>query len=321
MKTDYQGRRFQSLRLSLTAACNLACSYCVPTGMRLSATNREMSSDEMIKSVRLLCRQLGIQKVRLTGGEPLISAKLDRVLPELNQLGLDDISLTTNGQLLEKKAAFLKDNGINRINVSLDTLDEKKFRTLTRGGELQKTLAGIEAAIKVGLKIKVNMIPILNSNDDEVVRVLEYCLERGIELRYIELMRMGHLAKHEKFVEEFVSLNRLLEMIGAKYVVQEIGLNMGSTSRRYQVEGGGTFGVIANESAPFCGSCNRLRLTAEGDIYGCLSSSQKFPIRHLIDMPPEQAEDKLSTLLTAALATKQNVSFFGSTTQMMTVGG
>lgn len=321
MIKDHQGRSFQSLRVSLTTACNLSCTYCVPEGEQLKCKQNELSSEEIVKAVRLLVSYLGITKVRLTGGEPLISRKLDTLLPQLKALGISDISLTTNGQTLEKKAAFLKENGMDRINVSLDTLDVKNFTSITRGGDLEKTLRGIKQAQQEGIRVKVNMIPIRNMNEGEILSMLDYCLDHDIELRYIELMRMGHLAQKEIFEKKVVPKSFILEQIGEKYSIQEGITPLSATATRYMIPGRGSFGIIANDSAPFCLHCDRLRLSSEGDLRGCLSSTQTFPLKNLLDLPYEAAQEKLETLLRAALATKRELSFDGTGVLMKSVGG
>ena len=195
MIVDRQGRRFRNLRVSLTAACNYACTYCVPNGKRLVAAQDELSADALARGVAYLIEAAGIERLRITGGEPLVSTRLDPFLRQVSQLGLDDISLTTNGQLLERKLPLLVECGIRRLNVSLDTLDASAFRSIARGGDLASVLAGMEAAREAGMKIKVNMVPLRGQNLAQVLPLLDYCLERGFELRFIELMRMGHLAR------------------------------------------------------------------------------------------------------------------------------
>lgn len=194
MIVDRQGRRFRNLRVSLTAACNYACTYCVPDGKRLVAAQDELSAEAMLRGVAYLIEAAGIERLRITGGEPLVSPKLDSFLRGVSQLGLTDISLTSNGQLLARKLPLLLECGIRRLNISLDTLDAAAFRSIARGGDLATVLDGLQQARAAGMQIKVNMVPLRGQNLDQVLPMLDYCLANDFELRFIELMRMGHLA-------------------------------------------------------------------------------------------------------------------------------
>lgn len=322
MIVDRQGRRFRNLRVSLTAACNYACTYCVPNGKRLVAAQDELSADAMARGVAYLIEAAGIERLRITGGEPLVSTRLEPFLRQVSQLGLDDISLTTNGQLLERKLPLLVECGIRRLNVSLDTLDAEAFRSIARGGDLATVLAGMEAAREVGMKIKVNMVPLRGQNLDQVLPLLEYCLERGFELRFIELMRMGHLARDANaFNQQFVGLPELLELIGSRYQYVQASAAVDATALRYAIPDVGHFGVIANESVPFCRTCSRLRLSSTGWLHGCLSSSNRHFVGDLLDKPRHQALPALQRLLVKALGDKQDLAFSGGVTVMKIIGG
>ena len=214
MIVDRLGRKFTNLRVSLTAACNYACTYCVPNGKRLMKAENELSVAELVKAVILLRQATGIDKVRVTGGEPLITPKFDDFLLAIMDLGLVDVSLTTNGQLLTGKRDVIAYSGLRRMNISLDTLNPLKFKRIARGGDLDTVLRGIESMLELGLKLKINMVPMRTENLSEVVPMLRYCLERGIELRFIELMRMGHLLGANGFAADFVSMETLLDEIG-----------------------------------------------------------------------------------------------------------
>ncbi|MFQ6575608.1 GTP 3',8-cyclase MoaA [Pseudomonas sp. UM16] len=322
MIVDRQGRRFRNLRVSLTAACNYACTYCVPDGKRLVAAQDELSAQAMARGVAYLIEAAGIERVRVTGGEPLVSPKLETFLTSIADLGLDEISLTTNGQLLARKLPLLRAAGIRRLNVSLDTLDPDAFRRIARGGDLATVLDGMEQASAAGMKIKVNMVPLRGQNFDQVVPLLDYCLARGFELRFIELMRMGHLARDSNaFLQQFVSLEHLLQLIGERYEYLQANAPVDATALRYQIPGQGYFGVIANESVPFCRTCSRLRLSSTGWLHGCLSSSNRHFIGDLLDKPRHQALPALQGLLVKALGDKQPVAFSGGATVMKIIGG
>lgn len=322
MIVDRQGRRFRNLRVSLTAACNYACTYCVPDGKRLVAAQDELPADSLVRGVAYLMEAAGIERLRVTGGEPLVSPKLDAFLQGVSRLGLQDIAITTNGQLLSKKLPLLLDCGIRRLNVSLDTLDTDAFRRIARGGDLTTVLKGLDEARAAGLKIKLNMVPLRGQNLDQVVPLLDYCLEHGFELRFIELMRMGHLAHDPNaFHQQFVSLQELLERIGERHPYIQANAPVDATAIRYEVPGQGFFGVIANESVPFCRTCSRLRLSSTGWLHGCLSSSNRHYVGDLLDKPRHQALPALQRLLVRALADKQEVAFSGGVTIMKIIGG
>ncbi|MBD9631253.1 GTP 3',8-cyclase MoaA [Pseudomonas sp. PDM19] len=322
MIVDRQGRRFRNLRVSLTAACNYACTYCVPDGKRLVAAQDELSADLLVRGVAYLIEAAGIERLRVTGGEPLVSPKLDAFLHGVSRLGLRDIALTTNGQLLSKKLPLLLDCGIRRLNVSLDTLDADAFRRIARGGDLATVLKGLDEARAAGLKIKLNMVPLRGQNLDQVVLLLDYCLEHGFELRFIELMRMGHLARDPNgFSQQFIGMAELLELIGERHPYIQADAPVDATALRYEVPGQGFFGVIANESVPFCRTCSRLRLSSTGWLHGCLSSSNRHYVGDLLDKPRHQALPALQRLLVRALADKQEVAFSGGVTIMKIIGG
>jgi GTP 3',8-cyclase len=322
MIVDRQGRRFRNLRVSLTAACNYACTYCVPDGKRLVAAQDELSAEAMLRGVAYLIEAAGIERLRITGGEPLISPKLEAFLRGVSQLGLADISLTSNGQLLTRKLPLLLECGIRRLNISLDTLDAAAFRRIARGGDLATVLDGLQQARAAGIQIKVNMVPLRGQNLDQVLPLLDYCLVNGFELRLIELMRMGHLACDSNgFQGQFVGMPELLALIGSRYEYAQADAALDATALRYVIPGVGHFGVIANESVPFCRTCSRLRLSSTGWLHGCLSSSNRHYVGDLLDKPRHQALPALQGLLVKALGDKQGVAFSGGATVMKIIGG
>jgi cyclic pyranopterin phosphate synthase len=322
MIVDRQGRRFRNLRISLTAACNYACTYCVPDGKRLVAAQDELSAEAMLRGVAYLIEAAGIERLRITGGEPLVSPKLDSFLRGVSQLGLADISLTSNGQLLARKLPLLLECGLRRLNISLDTLDAEAFRSIARGGDLATVLDGLQQARAAGMQIKINMVPLRGQNLDQVLPLLDYCLANGFELRFIELMRMGHLARDGNgFLRQFVGMPELLSMIGEHHAYTQASAPLDATALRYEIPGRGFFGVIANESVPFCRTCSRLRLSSTGWLHGCLSSSNRHYVGDLLDKPRHQALPALQGLLVKALGDKQEVAFSGVATVMKIIGG
>ena len=321
MIVDHLGRQFRNLRLSLTAACNYACTYCVPDGKRLLPANAELEADEMVRAVRLLIDTAGIDKLRITGGEPLLTPKFDTLLPEVMRLGLEDVSVTTNGQLLPRKAQLIVNAGLKRINVSLDTLNAEHFRDIARSGDLATVLRGIDLMLEAGLKVKVNMVPMRHKNDDQILPLLDYCLERGIELRFIELMNMGHLQGNALFEVQFFSMQDILDLIATRYEFARTDAPFDSTAARFEIPGAGVFGIIANESEPFCRTCSRLRLSSNGKLYGCLSNARSHDMTEVLKLPDALAMVRLQKMLDSALGDKQLASFSGEVTVMKFIGG
>jgi cyclic pyranopterin phosphate synthase len=241
MIVDALGRRFRNLRISLTAACNYACTYCVPDGKRLQAATHELDTDELVRAVQLLMDAAGIERLRITGGEPMLTPKFDAFLPAVMELGLQDVSVTTNGQFVLRKLDVLARSGLKRINVSLDTLDPDRFRHIARSGDLPTVLAGLEALVEAGIKVKINMVPMRTANADQILPMLDYCLERGFELRYIELMQMGHLRGSPAFQRDFLGMAEILEAIGSRYEFTRTDAPYDSTAVRYEIPGAGCF--------------------------------------------------------------------------------
>ena len=322
MIVDRQGRRFRNLRISLTAACNYACTYCVPDGKRLVAAQDELSAEAMVRGVAYLIEAAGIERLRITGGEPLVSPKLEHFLRGVSRLGLQDIGLTSNGQLLSRKLPLLLECGLKRINVSLDTLDPVAFKRIARGGDLPTVLQGLAEARAAGLKIKINMVPLRGQNHEQVLPMLDYCLENGFELRFIELMRMGHLAREgASFQQQFYGMPELLEKVAERHEFVQAPAPLDATAMRYEIPGRGFFGVIANESVPFCRTCSRLRLSSTGWLHGCLSSANRHYIGDLLGKPRHEALPALQRRLMQALGDKQELVFAGGVTVMKIIGG
>lgn len=321
MIVDSLGRRFRNLRVSLTAACNYACTYCVPDGKRLQPAAHELSADEMVYAVSLLVDAAGIEKLRITGGEPLLSPKFEELLPKVMKLPLHDISVTTNGQLVQRKIDVILESGLKRINVSLDTLDPERFRAIARSGDLATVLDGLESLRAAGLKIKINMVPMRTRNADQIMPMLEYCLERNFELRFIELMSMGHLRYGNQFQHDFLGMEEILQTISQRYEFTRTDAPYDSTAVRFEIPDAGFFGIIANESEPFCSSCTRLRLSSNGFLYGCLSNAAHHDMKPVLALPHHQAMAQLQSLLVRALGDKQDLSFKGEVTVMKFIGG
>lgn len=319
---DAQGRCLGNLRVSLTSACNYACIYCVADGKRLQARNDGLPLDKLLLAVEYLKTVNPLERLRITGGEPLISPLFDGFMKAVRRFGFKDVSLTSNGQLLSRKLPLLLEAGVKRINISLDTLDAEAFKRIARGGDLATVLEGIDRALAAGLQVKINMVPLRGHNQDQILPLLEYCLTRGMELRFIELMRMGHLARDdETFRQQFYGLAEILELIGQHHLFSAAPSAPSATALRFDIPGQGYFGVIANASAPFCGSCNRVRLSASGWLHGCLSSSQSHYLGDILELSRDLALTRIRELSRRALMDKQPTHFTGDVMIMKVIGG
>ena len=294
----------------------MACTYCVSSIKDHKRSPEELSTEELLKLVSLLVKHAGIEKVRLTGGEPLLYPKISAIISEIHKMGIKSIGLTTNGQLLSRNAKKLHDSGLNNVNISLDSLDPINFKKMGRVGHLRRTLDGIESCLSLGLTVKVNMVVIKNENDNEVIDMLKYGVKNGIEIRYLELMGMGLL--HKKNENQQVKMDEILNIIASRFSIKPARAEYDSTSLRYSIPGG-YFGIIPNKSAPFCSTCSRLRLTSDGNLIGCLSNPSPISVRHLLKNP--DPENQLQKIVKKSISYKQDVAFTGSSLVMSRVGG
>ena len=275
---DRFGREITYLRISVTELCNLRCRYCMPEDGICKKTHEEMlTEDEIITAVEAAA-SLGIRKLRITGGEPLVKKNIVSICRRAAAVpGIRELCITTNGTLLPELAKPLRDAGVSRVNISLDTLDPEKFRYISRVGELEQTVAGIRAALDAGFeKVKLNTVLIGGFNDDEIPALAELTRRYPIDLRFIELMPMYDSGDFgpEAFIPYTVVLDRLpgLEPMATD----------GGVARLYRLPlAQGNIGLISPVSAHFCGTCNRLRLTADGKLKPCLHSGDEFSIKGL----------------------------------------
>ena len=276
---DQYGRRIEYLRISLTDLCNLRCVYCMPEEGVCKLPHDRILSLEEVAEIAGAAVELGIRKIRLTGGEPLVRRGIVELVRSLRALpGLRELVLTTNGILLPELAQPLRDAGLDRVNISLDTLDAEKYRRLTRGGDLEKALEGIRAAEAAGFApIKLNAVLLGGVNDDEIPALCELTKERPIEMRFIELMPIGDALYFGP--EACIPVDTVLERMPG---LQPLPRAHGSVARRYTLPGAvGTVGLISPVSCSFCSECNRVRLTADGFMKPCLHSAEEFPLRGL----------------------------------------
>jgi cyclic pyranopterin phosphate synthase len=322
---DSFGRSIDYLRVSVTDRCNLKCVYCVPkTGVPHIHGSGILSSDEIARFVSIV-NGFGLRKVRLTGGEPLLRPDIVRLVSLIKATGIRDLSLTTNGIRLADMAEDLKKAGINRVNVSLDTLDPDKYRAITRGGDIHRVLEGIKKAEEAGLyPVKINVVPMPGLTDDEIRKFASLTFEKDYHIRYIEFMRMGrneaigkagHLTKRE-IMDRVSELGRLVPLT----------FRGGGPSRNYRIEGArGVVGFISPVTDHFCGSCNRLRLTAAGMLRPCLFSNVELDVRALLRCGA--SDEEVDKLFQRAVAVKpagyslEREEIFMGLSSMSEIGG
>jgi GTP 3',8-cyclase len=294
MLTDAYGRVATDLRVSLTDRCNLRCAYCMPPeGLDWLPSPAVLTGDEIVRLITIGVEALGIREVRFTGGEPLLRPDLADIITATAALKpRPDISLTSNGIGLKRRAAALKTAGLDRINVSLDTLRPEVFRKLTRRDRLDDVLTGLAAAAAAGLTpVKVNAVLMRDLNDDEAPELLAYCLERGYELRFIEQMPLD--AQHGWKRTEMVTAGEVLASLSAAFELSDdIERTRGAApAETFLVNGGpARVGVIAAVTQPFCGACDRVRLTADGQIRNCLFARSESDLRSALRSGATDAE-------------------------------
>ena len=284
MMGDLYNRPVKDLRISVTDRCNFRCIYCMPQDEYEWIEKKEILTFEEITRLARLFIQLGVDEIRLTGGEPLVRRNLERLIAQLSALeGLRGVCLTTNGSLLAEKVEALQKAGLKRINVSIDTLDPEKFKRITKRGDLGKVLEGLFAAQRCGLKpIKINAVIERGVNEDDILKLVEFSREHDFAIRFIEYMDVGNA--NNWTTEKLVPKKEIIEIVGARYPLREVGRDDGSApSVDYEfVDGRGEIGVIASVTEPFCSACNRARLTSDGKLVTCLFSQIGHDLKGLL---------------------------------------
>lgn len=281
---DAYGRPITYLRISLTDRCNLRCVYCMPAhGVKFAPRDELLTDEELLTVVRAAAR-IGFSRLRLTGGEPTVRPNLVELVRAMAQIpGVEDISMTTNGLLLERLAADLAKAGLRRINISLDTLDPERYRIMTRGGRIERVFAGIAAAEAAGLTpIKLNAVVVRGLNDHEVPALAGLTLERPWQVRFIEVMPLEGVADvHDNGLVTSAETRARIE---ATYgPLEQLEAPLSDPARVYRIRGArGTIGFISPVSEPFCAYCNRIRLTADGKLRLCLLRPDEVDIRELV---------------------------------------
>lgn len=289
-------RKITYLRVSITDRCNYRCIYCKPEEQFKFIPHEEILRYEEIVEIVQEAVNLGITKVRITGGEPLVRKGIIGFIKKLKEIEkLEDISLTTNGFFLSEYAEKMKVAGLSRVNISLDSLRKDKYRKITWGGDLERVLGGINSALKVGLlPIKINTVLIRGINDDEVEDFVRLAIEKPLNIRFIELMPSGEEIK-DNYNDKFISVLEIKESLVKKYSFSPIDISSGNgPAKYYQIEGGkGTIGFITALSQHFCQSCNRIRLTSEGKIRSCLFSNQEIDLKKVIREVGNTGKDQI----------------------------
>ncbi len=328
---DSFGRRARDLRISITDRCNFRCTYCMPAdGLAWLDRDELLTYEEQARVARLCVERFGFESVRVTGGEPTLRAHLPRLFELLAPLGVD-LAMTTNGVRLPDLAPDLAAAGLRRVNVSLDSLRPATFRTLTRRDELERVLAGIDAALDAGLDpVKVNCVVIRGVNDDEVVDLAAYGRDRGVGVRFIEFMPLD--APGEWSMDQVVPAREILERIDAAFPLEEVSAPAGHVepaARHRYVDGRGDVGVIASVTEPFCGDCDRVRITAEGRFRTCLFALDEIDVREILRRPDPTAavDDAVAAAIAGAVGAKWaghrigQVDFVRPARSMSQIGG
>ncbi|MDT8428998.1 MAG: GTP 3',8-cyclase MoaA [Pseudomonadales bacterium] len=307
---DTFGRRVDYVRLSVTDRCDFRCVYCMTEEMQFLPRSQVLSLEE-IHTVARAFTELGVDKIRLTGGEPLVRNNILSLIRNIGQLpGLKELLLTTNGAQLDKYAAPLRDAGVNRINISIDSLDAERFQRISRVGKLDKVLAGIEAARAQQFeRIRLNAVIMKSYNEDEVLRLTDYALERGLDIAFIEEMPLGQASEHDR--ESTVCSNEWVrQQIEQKYALLSSAETTAGPSRYYQVPGHKSrIGFISPVSHNFCETCNRVRVTVEGRLLLCLGNEHSVDLREVLRSKTADFAD-LKQAIIDAMAIKPERHYF-----------
>lgn len=288
---DGFGRQVTYVRMSVTDRCDFRCVYCMGEDMTFLPREKVLTLEEM-SLVAEAFAQLGVNKIRLTGGEPLVRRNVMELIRHIGDLPqITDFAMTSNGSQLGRMSEDLKVAGLKRLNISLDSLDAERFRQLTRKGDLNQVVAGIDAAVATGFKgIKLNAVILKGRNDHEILDLLEFAIERGIDISYIEEMPLGEISEHER-EETYCSSDEVREVIAQRYELVPTTEKTDGPSRYFRIPGLKTkVGFISPHSHNFCGTCNRVRVTAEGRLLLCLGNEHSVDLRAIIRANPGEIE-------------------------------
>jgi len=308
--TDSFGREVNYLRLSVTDRCNLRCTYCMAEDMTFLPKQQILSLEELRDTAAAFV-ELGVRKIRLTGGEPLIRRDILKLVGSLASLpGLDELAMTSNGVMLPSMAQPLKDAGLSRINISIDSLKPERFRSLTRVGDLHEVLAGIQTAGAVGFKrIKLNAVILAGFNDDEVLDLARFAVDNHMDISFIEEMPLGEISSHKRSNTQITS-EQIRQQLDQEFNLVDSAESTGGPSRYAAVAGTESkIGFISPLSNNFCSSCNRVRLTAEGRLLLCLGNEHSVDLREILRSYPGDGE-RLKASIIAAMDNKPERHYF-----------
>lgn len=311
MLQDRFGRTINYLRISVTDRCDFRCVYCMAEEMSFLPKKQLLTLEEITQIAEAFVT-LGVTKIRITGGEPLIRRNLLQLFDNLVDLpNLEELTLTTNGSHLARYATALAQRGVKRVNVSLDSLHPLRFKIITRAGNLNRVLEGIDAAITAGLRVKINSVILKNRNADEVPNLTQFALEKQLDISFIEEMPLGEIQEHQR-QEEFVSSQRLRELIEHQYtlVPEQTQRADAGPSRYWSVPGHTSrIGFISPHSDNFCASCNRVRLTAAGRLLLCLGNEHSVDLKAIVRQHPHD-QNKLQQAIVNSLSLKPEKHHF-----------
>ncbi|AVV35064.1 MAG: GTP 3',8-cyclase MoaA [Cobetia sp.] len=296
---DDFGRRIRYVRLSVTDRCDFRCVYCMSEEMTFLPRDEVLSLEEIALLARAFV-ELGVEKIRLTGGEPLVRRDIGKLVDEIGALeGLKDFSMTTNGAGLAKHAAQLKAAGMSRLNISLDSLDPERFKALTRTGDLNKVIAGIRAAREEGFRIKLNAVVLKGRNDHEVVSLVEFAREEGLDISFIEEMPLGQVSDHGRD-ETFCSSDDVQARIETRYpLIPTLEDSLGPARYFRMADSESRVGFISPHSHNFCSTCNRVRVTVEGRLLLCLGNEHSLDLRDIMRRHPGDIEPLKAAIIDA----------------------
>lgn len=327
---DPFGRIIRDLRISITDRCNFRCTYCMPEeGMQWLPRSEVMTFEEIERLARLFVERYGVEGIRLTGGEPTVRAHLPTLVEKLAAIdgpsGPLDLAMTTNGATMRLLAPALRAAGLRRVNISLDTLDREKFERMTRRDQLERVLDGIDASQQAGFDpVKINAVIERGVNDDEIVDLATFGRDRGVEVRFIEFMPLD--ASGHWITDKVVGQDEIVAAIDAVYPLEQMPARGAAPADRFRyLDGAGMVGVIPTVTKPFCGDCDRVRLTAEGEFRTCLFATREFDL--MSAMRNGESDDQLAARIEAAVATKwaghriNQVNFVRPGKSMSQIGG
>ena len=331
---DPFGRVIEDLRISITDRCNFRCTYCMPEEMEFLPRSQIMSFEEIEHLARIFVTRYGVRSIRLTGGEPTMRAKLPVLVAKLaaleNDHGPVELAMTTNGATMRRAAAPLREAGLQRVNISLDTLDREKFHRMTRRDELDAVLDGIAASQEAGFApVKINAVIERGVNDDELVDLATFGRDHDVEMRFIEFMPLD--AEAHWMNDQVVGQDEIVERIGSVYPIEQMPARGAAPADRFRYldrdasTPGGRLGIIPTVTKPFCGDCDRVRLTAEGDFRTCLFATKEFDL--MTALRSGEDDDQIAARIEAAVSTKwaghriNQVNFVRPGKSMSQIGG